>query len=588
MVPPARYANVVLLRETIDRRLSTSKPISPGLVFRLRLDIGALSRESQVEEPEPFPDHALPDEDLWIDVMLSSIHFVVAESRAELDHAWAAEGRFFLPRNGNPGRTPDEGRYLQFFLRAPDEHVSGARARVGYYFRGAVVQSQVLIADVGTGKGSFTIVTDYTIAASPVHLGAIKERPRLALLANDSSGNHQVSVRATGISGELVVPPRPLEIDKGALGKLIDDLRKALRSDDIAPTRRKRARDRLIWDLRTLAPLGWRLWSASAAQFIDAWDAVRKQPGNLVLHVARTSTSSFAFPWSFVYEHSLDSEILPERLEICPLVKDWDGHQPLVEGSPRECPHAGRIRHENLLCPFGFWGFRYAVEQLSSTDEPVTAIKLTAGARAVVATTLYDVDPEDIARHVHQLQAALPGVTLDQGDSKAKIRALLSTDLPLVYFFCHGEKVNAASPDTYLGVGKREKITADDFNGWVKLWREDGKRIWDKIRPLIFINACHSREINPDTLVSYLGAFVGTARAAGVIGTEVKVHQDLAMELATEFFGRFVRDGWSVERALREVRLDFLRDGNLFGLLYTPYCWADLTLVRIPVAGLDS
>jgi hypothetical protein len=98
------------------------------------------------------------------------------------------------------------------------------------------------------------------------------------------------------------------------------------------------------------------------------------------------------------------------------------------------------------------------------------------------------------------------------------------------------------------------------------------------VRPLVFINACHSLEINPTTLISYLQAFVGLAHAAGVIGTEVKVQQALAMEFALAFFQRFTQPGCSVDHALHEGRMDFLRDGNLFGLLYTPYCWADLTL----------
>ena len=96
--------------------------------------------------------------------------------------------------------------------------------------------------------------------------------------------------------------------------------------------------------------------------------------------------------------------------------------------------------------------------------------------------------------------------------------------------------------------------------------------------PLVFTSACHSVEINPDTLVSYLDAFVGAAHAAGVIGTEVRINQRLAMDVATQFFERFFR-GETVDRALHAVRLDLLAQGNLFGLAYTPYCWADLHVI---------
>jgi caspase domain-containing protein/CHAT domain-containing protein len=582
--PPGRYANASLLEEIAERLLPTSVPIPSGLVLRLRLDIGAPSPESQVMGPVEFPEYALPDADIWLDVTLSSTDFAVGESRGHLGQSRVVDGGFFLRRGGGPARTSKGGRYLYFFLRAPSEPARGARARATYYFRGAVVQSQVLIADVGTGQGGFEIVTDYTIAQSPDGLLAIADRPRFTVIANDSGATHHVSIRAAVSAGDIV-PATTLEVDKRALGSLIGDLRRALRRDEIAPTTRRRSKDQLIGDLRALAPVGWRLWSALASQVTPAWDAVRQQPESLVIHVARTDSSSFAFPWSFVYEHFLDSDLLPEKLEVCPLLADWDERQPLLEGSPRDCPHAARVSHENLLCPLGFWGFRYSVEQLSSTDQPVTRIELLSDARAVIAETQYGVERERLARHVQEMRAVLPGLTVFEGNSKKAIRALLGADLPLVYFFCHGEKLNAASSDTYLGIGRNEKITADDFNGWVKSWREGGQQVWDRVRPLIFINACHSVEINPDTLVSYLGAFVRTARAAGVIGTEVKVHQELAMQLAVEFFAHFVRDGWSVERALREVRLDFLRDGNLFGLLYTPYCWADLTLSRPSAAA---
>jgi CHAT domain len=65
-----------------------------------------------------------------------------------------------------------------------------------------------------------------------------------------------------------------------------------------------------------------------------------------------------------------------------------------------------------------------------------------------------------------------------------------------------------------------------------------------------------------------------------VIGTEVKVSADLAMEFAQRFFGELLAPGTNVATAMRRARMAFLARGNLFGLNYTPYCWADLTLLR--------
>jgi hypothetical protein len=198
------------------------------------------------------------------------------------------------------------------------------------------------------------------------------------------------------------------------------------------------------------------------------------------------------------------------------------------------------------------------------------------------AETQYDVDLDVLAAHIadvrEELRRRFPDADVVEGKDKAQIQALLGQDLPAVYFYCHGERPMAGSSETYLGVGQRERITAMDFQNWVKDWLlRDRKRVWDRIRPLILINACHSVEISPDTLVSYLDAFVGAGHAAGVIGTEAKVQQGLAMQVATQFFERFFH-GETVEHALHAVRLDLLAHGNLFGLAYTPYCWTDLRL----------
>jgi hypothetical protein len=104
--------------------------------------------------------------------------------------------------------------------------------------------------------------------------------------------------------------------------------------------------------------------------------------------------------------------------------------------------------------------------------------------------------------------------------------------------------------------------------------------VWDTVRPLVFINACQSADILPETLLSYVDAFVGGGGAAGMIGTEVMVHQELAQEFAELFFERFVTPGSTTGDALHAARIDFLRSGNLFGLVYTSFCWADLDLVE--------
>jgi hypothetical protein len=92
----------------------------------------------------------------------------------------------------------------------------------------------------------------------------------------------------------------------------------------------------------------------------------------------------------------------------------------------------------------------------------------------------------------------------------------------------------------------------------------------------VFINGCHTAELTPDALVSFVDIFSGL-RAAGVIGTEVTLHQQIANEAAKHFLGSFLV-GKPVGEALRIMRAQFLKKGNLMGLAYTPYCSASLKL----------
>jgi hypothetical protein len=313
------------------------------------------------------------------------------------------------------------------------------------------------------------------------------------------------------------------------------------------------------------------------------------QRDDVVIQVSRPTTASYSFPWGLMYDGTLELE--PDlsfdrrKATLCPVVEQWDEVAPMVARGLRQCPEAPHGRHPpNTLCPFGFWGYRYRIEQLPSTRSSLPEIQVGAGSFQVVSAQTQEVRrPEDLEAHIRELRAALqarfPQADVVEGKDRATIKDLLPQDTPIVYFYCHGERPLPGSPDTYLGVGKDEAITALDFRNWVHDWLWEGKVVWDRLRPLVFVNACHSVEIDPDTLVSYLDAFVGTAAAAGVIGTEVKVNQALGMEVALQFFRRFFQ-GVGVDQALHEIRLDFLAEGNLLGLVYTPYCWAHLRLVQ--------
>ncbi len=607
---PPRYANAVLLHDQ-ERAVRGQDPILPGQAVFLRLDIGELSPESQVRVAARFPDRHLPRHDLWLDVVVSSSELRVERWPAEAleapegtaGDAHAAEARLFLPADGGAARTGEAAGaspYLTFRLVAPSV-ASRVRARVGYFYRNALVQSQLLTARVGEAHCALDVVTDYSLSSSLADLDAIAPRPRLTWLVHDrGDGRHELVVRGEGAAG--AAPAVPLSLEASAVDTRVASLRAALRSDAVAPARRQRTRRQLEKDLRRLAPLGQDLYNVLTSQVGSALDAAFRQPEATVIQICRPAKARLTLPWALLYEIPLEQDALARGgVELCPMVRDWDGKGPLFDGYPSHCPAAPAGRHlANVWCPFGFWGFRYLVEQLSSTGDWVDRLTVAPGADFVIAETRR-VDPSRIAAHVRRLtatvQASLPAARVREGKDRGQIKEMIGRDLPFIYFYCHGERQRPGrGGDTYLGVGLREAIAANDFQGWVDNWRLfENRVVWDRIQPFIFLNACHSLEVSPETLVSYLDAFIGKGRAAGVIGTEVRVRQPLAMEIAEAFFQGFLKappappvragqplgdDVPTVGRVLRKIRLDLLRSGNLGGLVYTPHCWSDLHVVR--------
>jgi len=511
--------------------------------------------------------------------MVSSTDFGVALG-ASRSANWPhiAESRFRLPQDGGRAVALDGGRYLNFYLLAPRKRLGASlHARINYYYKNVLLQSQQLTLS-SEKTPSLTIVTDYTASDDFSGLEVVPERPRLSILTNDNAdGRHQIVIRHPGTTASARRSETFAPKDD-AVRLTIRKLRKTL--SDRAPTVKLRPAKALVDDLKALAPIGWDLYSLLPGQVPpDFYGDLLATPENFVVQVGRPETSSFVLPWACMYEIPLISDDKPT---LCPMVEKWDGERPLFTGDLRQCPYGPHER--NILCPFGFWGYRYAIEQLSSSDKPVLSIRAALKCDVVVGETQYGVDLRKLDAHVSrlsQLLATMPiKAQLQEGKDKEKIETLLGADLPFIYFYCHGERKNPADPDTYLGVGQREKITAQDLIGWTQTWYKRLKKvIWSAVRPLVFINACHVLAIEPETLVSYLQAFVSRGRAAGVIGTEVRVDQSLAMDVAEQFIAAWMSGQKTVEEALRAVRLDYLRQGNMLGLVYTPYCWSELKLV---------
>jgi hypothetical protein len=573
-VKQERYANV----EAISSEGDPIRTIYADDPFYLRVDIGALARESLVEEPVPVPEEVLPTEDIVLTVLLSSNDFGVGYDFKDCKRGHAVEHRLRLPADGGSAVADDGHKFVEFALRAPRDELR-ARARLSYLYRNAVLQSQRLDAEFGE---PLRVVTDFTLSTQlGGDVDTISERPRVTVIANDSPGErHELTIRSGDASGAPIGNPVTFPIEGDRIGPTVAELRGAL--ERRAPRRRQQRRRDLVETLRLIAPLGWKLWTALEPQLRRAVrDAARSMP-DAVLHIALAEGSTFTLPWSFVYDIFLEEDAHPGDLLICPLVTEWDEHSPMVDPNVRACPHAGPDGHEEgTLCPFGFWGYRYKIEILTPTETPATSIRCSSGASAVVGVTHVGIRRKQMENHIKTLAETFhngAGLKLRETATKKELRRLIERDIPILYFLCHGKRRQNI---TVLSIGRDDRVPPGDLMGWMQVASMRGRDpMWSNPQPLVFINACGSTKITPQDLVDYLGAFVRSGNAAGLIGTEVKIERTQAMELAQEFFAELFEPDACVDNALHHVRMSFLADGNLFGLVYTPYCFADLAMVK--------
>jgi hypothetical protein len=102
---------------------------------------------------------------------------------------------------------------------------------------------------------------------------------------------------------------------------------------------------------------------------------------------------------------------------------------------------------------------------------------------------------------------------------------------------------------------------------------------WESPRPLVFINGCRTVAVEPQKVVEFVGALVGNAHAAGVIGAEITVFEPMATVFAVEYLRRFLR-GTPVGEPTRAARLALLEQGNPLGLVYVPFALPTLRLAR--------
>jgi hypothetical protein len=626
---PPRYTNVCITKTKARSVLPSRRSLRARGDYALRLNIGPWTPHSVVQNARPFRGDLLPptEEGHWLQVVIASQDFhieqryhhvflprvgasYVCPCKAGGEHTCKASDRqpyLFVPIRApgliesfgeGPRSSPLRSLFAQRNLRSRQ-----ARLRIAIYYKKNLVESQLLTADVRAVEGGGTGYSsriDYSLTSHLSDVSFLSPRD-INILTNDVDDKSHKLI----INGDLK-EPISFNLTEAQRSGAVDAARQALRDISVKETKgwgatvatynslyndkNEKDLDSFVTDLRALAPLGKDLWDALLQTRPQARrrlrDLLKQSPRRpAIIQVSRVEGSSLVFPWSFIYEIPLESD--SSKHTPCPLLTKgtW---KPEFISTLDHCPFEQK-HQKNVLCPFGFWGFNHIIEQVPSMPEgralPLWIKRAHDKPRLVMGISL-DLDPDLTQAHKNELQKQLTGLQVIPKESLADVEAALAEEkLELVYFYCHGRRQplpGGKSSTPYIEVGKSQGIAPGDITTWHDSdWGVDH---WKEISPLVFINGCHTAELTPEVLVNFVDSFIGVY-AAGVIGTEILLVQEVANEAAEQLLTVMnnkdkTGNSFGAGEALRQMRLHFLGKGNLLGLAYTPYCSADLKLAN--------
>ena len=607
------------------RLIESFTPLVSNDFYDLRTDVGPLweDKKSIVIQDQKafFPEEKLPrtKNGYLVRTVFISEDFSPHQSSADM---WVP------PKRGQSfpvveGKIAETAGVINLRIRAPRlglfQSQRRAYGRLCLYYKGQLIQSAVVSAGIARTAGiklkePNKIEIDYVLTGNFENAKRLvnrrakfdkksKSRPVGVNITmnDDGSGHHRImATYHLNSDEELTVPPAWKPYDSQSAQKELEKFRKILSScyegldDNLGKTRA-----RFGHDLLNLAILGDRLRElalsdldiGSKEKTVKLWqeEFFKTLEQGTVIQIARTGPANYVFPWALVYEYPMPGP----KYELCDVILEW-GKNGIREKDPEDqCPYHDEEWHDqNIICPYGFWGLKHIIEQ------PLAAVSKTANQwtfdvtdkikikkSAIFGTGVTD-DISDIRardEHILKLAQKLQAQLKPQQPANDRQSALDMLRAPeIVYFLCHGEVDKDRTP--YLSIGKHidndnYKIFPNTLGQWSRL-RNTGLDLkqWSDIRPLVFINACHSIELKPGIVLNFVSAFADLG-ASGVIGTDVSMRDDMAIAVAEAILSR-VADNEEVGETVREMRWEMLNRGNVLGLAYTPYSLANLHIQR--------
>jgi hypothetical protein len=339
--------------------------------------------------------------------------------------------------------------------------------------------------------------------------------------------------------------------------------------------------DLLLRLLPRLAVVGYRVYDTvfrplSPAEE-DALAGVVKQPG--ILPIVQAAPDTRALPAAILYDQPIDTALAPSDYRLCPVFVEAletpsdPAETPCWQGA---CPASADQR---TVCPSGFWGFRHALGHPFPTGadagaDPAPAVPYE-GCPDIVVGFDQGMQMPLAEEHLRELARgcdAWPASHWWQATDLPSLAAALRTTHPhLVYLYAHGQTVDDV-PSLRLGGPDAPPILLTDVRRNLRRTGGNGTR------PIIVINS----DLGGDGLAKYAAAFANDA--AGVVGPEVPLLAEDAAAFGEQLVRRLV-GGQTVGWAVRDARLDLLRDGSPLGLAYTPFIAPDVGLPGKPSGG---
>jgi hypothetical protein len=577
--PEPRYFNTLFTEPDGQSAIPPDQPLVHNRVYTLYVDINP-ERKGLGEDETAFPGQVLDgvwgdQETLPLTVWAASRDFDI-EPQVQtlyLPPTGAAEGVRFTVR---PLLTDDWGII-----------------QVELFYQGHLLQSRRVEARIvpATGvtipAGARPIQTariTFTTTAR-LHPDDLVHFPARVLTVNVARDPRDGSLDLRFLDrtgGEQKVAHYDTHLQPQALGKAIADMRQELKQTVIGRKEGQQPIEGYEWKLEgdddllnawlpRLAVVGHRLYRTLLLETrgTPSEDAQGErlraalQPGTVIQ--VNPVVGVVTIPWALFYERPV--KYLPGKTRLCEGFAD--------RGT--DCPGCPSQGDPYVVCPYAFWGYRYAIEQLPCwvTGElpqlPTLIRKIDNGRPLCLNLNVWrDFSLWQTHRQKIEQSAQVKVLVAEEIPQMEQVWQNHSANLDLVYFYCHG------GVDDFLGPYLKLSDAFVDSN-----FLEASHLNWPHA-PLVFINGCATGDYGPESYLSLIDDF-RAAGASGVVGTECLVPELFAEAYAAELFPRLFRGEW-LGQAMLKVRLEFLRQKkNPLGLVYTLYAAHEVALSR-PVA----